>query len=336
MPVYDYNGQVFEMDETDPAAARAKIQAALGETVQTQTPPTQDFGMGELAQMVAPIATSSQVQMVPTIVPVAPQAGGMGPPSQTTPVKAQMVPTGAGQIIEDIRGAKVTQPLTQNLAGRFSEYIAKPAKAVIDAATMLTTGIPGAAPAALYDTYKAAKEAIPRMTQAMGALDLDRTLFMNLADKLDPKEISQLSDMVGKLGGKAALEAFELPARLASDPAAVQAYTALKSQVAAAPGMAAKLAGPVLRTGARALGPVALGMDVYDATKYAQESQLGPRLAQGQGRSAQQAFRNMAANQTYGGLTAEQQQMLEQDKIDQAIRRKAAQKVLGPVIPQGY
>jgi len=43
--------------------------------------------------------------------------------------------------------------------------------------------------------------------------------------------------------------------------------------------------------------------------------------------------RSAIANQTYGGLTAEQQQMLEQDKIDQAIRRKAASKVLGPVIP---
>jgi hypothetical protein len=48
---------------------------------------------------------------------------------------------------------------------------------------------------------------------------------------------------------------------------------------------------------------------------------------------AQQAFRNMATNQQYGGLTPEQQQMLEQDKIDQAIRRKAAQKVLGPIAP---
>lgn len=46
------------------------------------------------------------------------------------------------------------------------------------------------------------------------------------------------------------------------------------------------------------------------------------------------ANRRMAiAGQQYGGLTAEQQQMLEQDKIDQAIRRKAASKVLGPVIP---
>jgi hypothetical protein len=58
-------------------------------------------------------------------------------------------------------------------------------------------------------------------------------------------------------------------------------------------------------------------------------------LAQGEGRKAQQAFRNIAQNMQYGGLTPEEQAILEQDKIDQAIRRKAAQKVLGPVVPQG-
>ena len=37
----------------------------------------------------------------------------------------------------------------------------------------------------------------------------------------------------------------------------------------------------------------------------------------------------------FGGLTPNEQRILEQDRIDQAIRRKAAQKVLGPVIPPG-
>lgn len=307
MPVYDYNGKVFEMDETDPAAARAKIQAALGETPATQAPPAQEFGVQEAVQMALPVAGA--------VVPG---------------------PTGAGQLAADIKGAQVFQPLGQSIAGRVGEYVAKPAKAVIDAATMLTTGIPGAAPAALYDTYKAAQEAVPRMRQALGAMQLDEKLYSELANKLNPKEMSQLGDMVGKMGGKAALEAFELPARLASDPAAVQAYNAIRGQAQAAPSMTSKVLSPVLRGAAKALGPVALGMDVYDAAKFAQEAELGPRLAQGQGRNAQQAFRNIAQNMQYGGLTQEQQQMLEQDKIDQAIRRKAAQKVLRPVIPQGY
>jgi hypothetical protein len=77
-------------------------------------------------------------------------------------------------------------------------------------------------------------------------------------------------------------------------------------------------------------------MNMYDASQMAHETQLGPRLAAGQGRNAQQAFRNMATNQQYGGLTPSEQRVLEQDRIDQAIRRKAAEKVLGPVAPPGY
>jgi hypothetical protein len=54
-----------------------------------------------------------------------------------------------------------------------------------------------------------------------------------------------------------------------------------------------------------------------------------------QGAAGAMNRRNAIAGQQYGGLTPEQQQILEQDKIDQAIRRKAAQKVLSPVAPTG-
>lgn len=39
------------------------------------------------------------------------------------------------------------------------------------------------------------------------------------------------------------------------------------------------------------------------------------------------------AGQQYGGLTSQEQAMLEQDRINQEIRRKAASKVLGPIAP---
>jgi hypothetical protein len=335
MPYYEYQGKTYDIATDDPAEAKAKIQKYLGSS-KIEEGTGEEFGAGELAQMIAPAATSSQIKMVPTTVPVAPQAGGMGPPSQTTPVKPQMVPTGAGQLVEDIRGAKVMQPLSQTLTSRFGDYVAKPAKAVIDAATMITTGIPGAAPAALYDTYKAATEAVPRMRQALGAIpDVDRRGVVELYDKLKPADQKAFQKLLDQ-GGKRAIEMFTLPDYLAKDAAAVANLDLLKTQAAAVPGMASRFAMPVLRTAARALGPVGLGMDVYDASQYAHESNLGPRLAQGQGRMAQQAFRNMATNQQYGGLTPSEQRVLEQDRIDQAIRRKAAEKVLGPVVPPGY
>jgi hypothetical protein len=85
-------------------------------------------------------------------------------------------------------------------------------------------------------------------------------------------------------------------------------------------------------------------MDIYDASQYAHESNLGPRLAQGQGRQAQQAFRGR--NQTYGPIAPDQAQAVMQsgserdiaafggrDKLSEMIRLKAAEKVLGPVAP---
>jgi len=70
----------------------------------------------------------------------------------------------------------------------------------------------------------------------------------------------------------------------------------------------------------------------YEFNPYAQMTR-GQFATQGQAGAANR--RSAIANQQYGGLTPEQQAMLEQDRIDQAIRRKAAQKVLGPVVPPG-
>jgi hypothetical protein len=68
----------------------------------------------------------------------------------------------------------------------------------------------------------------------------------------------------------------------------------------------------------------------YQYTPYAQQYR-GEFPTQGAAGAANR--RQAIAGQQYGGLTQEQQQMLEQDRIDQAIRRKAAEKVLGPIAP---
>lgn len=155
-------------------------------------------------------------------------------------------------------------------------------------------------------------------------------------DALSGPEKDALMKLSKQVGIEAAIQQFQFDPKRMADPKFSAAIADMRSVLPQkAPSLFSRLAAPVARAGAKALGPVGMGMDIYQAQQFAQESQLGPRLAQGQGRMAQQAFRNMATNQTYGGLTAEQQQMLEQDKIDQAIRRKAASKVLGPVIPPG-
>jgi hypothetical protein len=70
--------------------------------------------------------------------------------------------------------------------------------------------------------------------------------------------------------------------------------------------------------------------DTLANNPYAQMTR-GEYATQGQAGAANR--RSAVAGQQYGGLTPEQQRILEQDQIDQAIRRKAAQKVLGPIAP---
>jgi hypothetical protein len=70
----------------------------------------------------------------------------------------------------------------------------------------------------------------------------------------------------------------------------------------------------------------------YATTPYAQQYR-GEYATQGQAGAANR--RNAIASQQYGGLTQEEQDILEQDRINRAIRRKAAEKVLGPVAPRG-
>jgi len=70
----------------------------------------------------------------------------------------------------------------------------------------------------------------------------------------------------------------------------------------------------------------------YATTPYAQMYR-GEYATQGAAGAANR--RDALANQRFGGLTQQEQDILEQDRINRAIRRKAAEKVLGPIAPRG-
>jgi len=205
-------------------------------------------------------------------------------------------PTGAAQLATELKEAQVFKPIVESAANRFSGYIAKPAKAIVDVGTMVATGMPGASPFALYETYKGAQEAIPKVKQALGSVGVDPTTFRTLADKLRPGDLKVLGEAVQSGGGKAALSSFELPAYLAKDADAVAALNSLKTAAGEAPGMVSRIASPALRAAGKVLGPAGLALNAYDAQQYAEASKLGERLGAGQGQFAQQAFRNQALN----------------------------------------
>ena len=277
-------------------------------------------------------------------------------------------PTGAGALMEDLRGAQVFKPLTENVTNRIGQYIAKPAKAVVDAATVLSTGMP-IAPAAMYDTYKAVQESIPKMRQALGSVgDISPEAVATFADKLKSKDFAAFQDLVKTQGGKAAVQTYQLPAYLANDAEAQAAFNAMKTQAQAAPGMISRVAGPILNTAAKVAGPVMAGVEGYEGLKQARQGDRTGAALSGLGAAsmlnpigllAQPGISMMqSANQNFRQQTPQQQQESSmdalsgtapgmageaaafagnnmQDRINMAIRLRAAKKVLGPVAPTG-
>ena len=100
---------------------------------------------------------------------------------------------------------------------------------------------------------------------------------------------------------------------------------------------AMKVIAPVAKGVAKVAGPIGTAFDVYEAGQLARQTQLGERLASGQGQRAEQAFRNM--NPGYGRPISPQEAQnvmsygSERD-IQALIRKKAAERVLGPIAPQ--
>ena len=112
------------------------------------------------------------------------------------------------------------------------------------------------------------------------------------------------------------------------------------------PGQALNGAKNVIRGVGKLAGPVGLGMNAYDAAQYAQEAELGNRLAQGQGKTAEQNFRGLNTP-INGPISPDQAQALlengsprdieaagGQARINELIRQKAAALALRPIAPQ--
>lgn len=137
---------------------------------------------------------------------------------------------------------------------------------------------------------------------------------------------------------------------------AVQAATANPAQAAdvlakgmeiarQAPGIARQLGTGLVRGAARVAGPVGLAANLYEAAPYL--SQVGPALATGQPQqNMRDARRSMLNAPTPAPLTRQEaenlmasgdQRMIEIYKNDaelaNLIRRKAAERVMGPVAP---
>ena len=282
----------------------------------TQTAPAKEFGVKEAVQTALPAITPSG-------------------------------PTGMGQMVKDVGGA--VSPYAKGAVNAATAgYKAHPLlTAAIDTVGLGTVGAPiattyssvmGAA-----DQYDRLKSAGNQVGKVLSNTPGNPVNYFAMGQAI-PEAAPILKDLYDNKGGPNAIKAWlQSPeaAQYMKDPKFAAAAEQYAGKVPGMGAQAMKVAGPLLRGAAKVAGPVGLGMNMYDAGKYARESQLGTRLATGQGQQAEQAFRQR--NTTYGapvtpdqaaavlenGSARDIQALGGQESLNMAIRLKAAKKVLG-------
>lgn len=254
--------------------------------------------------------------------------------------------------------------ITQGLSKTADIYKARPIVApLVDIVGTATMGVPPIAASqqamGAYDKYNALKEsakaigqiasqgAPAEVVQASGQTVIrPETVkpYFEMKQAATPAFAQKITEAYGsKTGGggnnavRALLNSQEgIAARYANPQLAAMADAYLKV-VPTYGQQAMKVAAPIARGALKVAGPAGMAYNMYEAGQMARETQLGEKLAGGQGQRAEQAFRNM--NTQYGAPISPQEEQNvmasgSQRDIQALIRRKAAQRVLGPVAPQ--
>jgi len=237
-------------------------------------------------------------------------------PEPNGPVAPMGIVTGpAGYNVPAIK--QTLSPIVEHGGTLLKGYGAQPAKAIVDIGAA-HLGLPP--PYATVETYKALKDTIGAVGKAAsegskiasqgelftspvtGSTYPETVPLYRDVQKVAGKDVAaKMSEAYSKGGGNAVLKylnSAEIQAAAKADPALAEAIAAYSEAVPSKLAQAGKIAAPVLRTVGKVLGPAGMALNAYEAQQYAKESQLGQRLAQGQGQAAQQAFRNM--NVPYG------------------------------------
>lgn len=282
--------------------------------------------------------------------------------ARNLPMAAYASPTG----INAQAVGEVLSPLKQAIPQTFRTYAAAPYKAGAD----LIVGSMGLPPPyastegvkGLYNAYQGARESLDVLGNKLsrpdfapyqqgGAFPEAVTEYRNLravAGKIDPAFANQMKVALETGGDRAVKQLLSnAPDTLKNTPEFVAQANKFTAAMPSTMQQVGRVVGPALRGAARVAGPVGMGLNMYDAGQMARETDLGGRLAQGQGQRAEQAFRS-GMGMTYQGpqLDAQQAQRVLQsgsardiqyfggaDSLREQMRRKAAARVAGPVAP---
>jgi hypothetical protein len=270
-----------------------------------------------------------------------------------------MGPTGLRELGQ--AGAAAAAPVARAaVAGPIAAYAANPAAMVAaDAVGLGTVGMPLGtiyqSATSFPEKYKAAVEAgkeVGKFTSqsalttspVTGNLYPESVPDFRAMQRANPAVAQKLSEVYQTGGGNNAVKAWlagpEGQAAM-KDPRFAAAAEQYAGKVPGVMGQVGRVAGPIARGALKALGPVGMGMNMYDAGQMARETELGPRLAAGQGQQAEQAFRAGPVQSYQGPQLAPQEaqnvmasgsardKQYFNDQLQMAVRLKAAKKVLG-------
>lgn len=271
-------------------------------------------------------------------------------PSEAPSVAPAFIASGpTGINVEKIKQA--AQPVIDIIPKTYQQYMG-PGGAVklgVDLIGGSTVGVP---PVAALETARAVKQLPGAVKEAAGiagqtlsaVADLNKPAFDLFYDSLSTADRAALRELVDQQGPKA-LRNFQLPDYAARNPAVAQAFETLRGQVPGTMTQLGRIAGPVLKGAAKVAGPAGLAYDIYQAQPYM--AQGGQELQSGQAAERMRQARRSTLNAPTGAplsrqeaenLIASGDQRLiniyrNDAEIANAIRRKAAEKVLGPVAP---
>ena len=328
----EHNGERVTLEVAD-GTSDAEIKQFLSGSAPKPTA-SEEFGLDELAQMALPALSP----VGPTgIAPMAREIGGA------------ISPYAKGAVSAATAGYRARPLMTAAVDALGLGTIATPVASLYNSAMGAIDQF-GRAKGAAQDVGKVLSQSSLIQSPVTGMAYPESVPAFRDMQRAAPEFAKRLSEVYQKGGGNNAVKALlasEEAAQYMKNPAFAQAAEAYAGKVPGIGSQAMKVAGPLLRGAAKVAGPVGLGMNIYDAANYAQEAELGNRLAQGQGRNAQNAFRNMniknaspitpdeAAAVLQNGSPRDIEAMGGQDMLNALIRQKAASKVLAPVAPTG-
>ena len=343
--VYEVNGQKVEFDKEPTDADIDEAARSLGAPATTAAPATDGLQLeaqpstSEAVGAIAPAVTGA-AYAAPLGVTAA-DIGKVAKPIWDTAKETYRGPMG---VVRGVADATLMSHGIPPLAGAYgaAETLTNRAQALGTAAGEVSKGLSQSPIVTSPTTGSQYPATVPDYYKMQNAL---RTTA--------PEVGAKLSDIYNNKGGSNGVRAWlqsKEAAPYMNNPAFREAAESYIGKVPGVMAQAGKVAGTVARGAGRVLGPVGMGMNLYDAGQMARETQLGGRLAQGQGQLAEQAFRNGPV-QSYQGpqlQPQEAQNVLQsgsprdikyfggEDRLQQMIRKKAAEKVLGPVAPGSF